>query len=191
MVGVLGWALVAMVIAFIPGFALFPWLASPFGPGLWKLSTPFARVFFVLSQVIRKAGVLVKRKTGEYEIGTYLPKRDAVQLEDKKLGIDSEKLRWGLFGKRKFGITWEPGTDLHQRIMRDESATDGGGWPVNIGAAHRYMRGANDPDAITRAEEKYKAEFGLGSEAMSDLTMAVLIIVMLLLGSVTTWFMLG
>lgn len=181
---------IALLVGFIPGLLLFHWLASPFGPGIPLMGEAFARIFMTVSQVIRDAGVLVKRASGEYEIGTYIPERGQVMLTDGTMPIDEDSTRWSLFGKRKFGITWEPGTDLHNRIARDVE-TDGGELPINMGAAHRYMRGVNDSDAITRTENKAKAEYGGGSDQLSDLTMALLVGLMLLLGSMTTWLMLG
>lgn len=188
--GLWGWAILAGVVGMIPGLLFFPWIASPVGPGLWILSAPIARVFLTISQYIRGAGVLVKRASGEYEIGTYLPERELVQLTDRKLAVDGKQTRWGLFGKKRFGITWEPGTDLHERIKRDDTPTDGGGWPVNMGAAHRFLEGTNDADAITRTEEKAKAKYGGGDKTLSDLTMVALIVMMLLLGSLTSYMML-
>lgn len=184
-------AVITAFIGFLPGVLLFPWLASPLGPGLWKLATPFTRIFLTVSQFIRKRGVLVKTKEGYYEIGTYVEDGEDAHavLSDRTVPIDPDNLRWGLFGKKPFGITWEAGTDLHQRITND-TATDGGGYSVNVGALHRYLRGANDPDAITRTEEKAKAEHGMGSGQISDLVMGVLIVVLLLLGSFTTYLML-
>lgn len=189
--GMWGWAVVALLIGFIPGLLFFPWLASPIGPGLWRLSPPMARIFMTVSQYIRGAGVLVKRASGEYEIGTFLPNRDAVKLSNTVLPIDAKETRWGLFGKKPFGITWEPGTDFHERIQRDDPAANGGGYPINMGAAHRYLRGANNADAITRTEEKAKANYGGGSKALGDMTMAILIGAMLLMGSLTAFFMIG
>lgn len=184
-------AAIALLAGFVPGLLLFPWLASPLGPGLWKLSTPFTRIFLTVSQFIRKRGVLVKVKEGYYEIGTYDDDESHVILSDRTVPVNSDELRWGLFGKRPFGITWQSGTELHKRIATgEELSADGGGYSVDMGALHRYLRGANDADAITRTEEKAKAEHGLGKEQLSDLVMGVLIGVMLLLGSLTTYIML-
>jgi hypothetical protein len=198
--GLWGWAVIALLVGFIPGILFFPWVASPLGPGLWKLSPIMSRIFLTLSQFIRDtespqmgAGVLVKRSTNEYEIGTYLG-NGLIQLSDRSIAVDTDRLRWGLFGKKPFGLTWEPGTDLHERIMPEDGEVieDGdGGWPVNIGAAHRYLRGTNDADAITRTESKSKAKYAGGADALGDMTMAILIGAMLLLGSLTTFLMLG
>lgn len=88
-------------------------------------------------------------------------------------------------------MTWEPGTEVHERIAVGETYhTDGGGYPVNMGALHRFLRGTNDADAISRTEEKAKAEHGGGSNGLSDLTMAVLVAAMVVMGSLTTWLML-
>lgn len=189
--GLWGWAAVALLIGFIPGITLFPWLASPVGPGLWVISTPFARIFFTVSQIIRGAGVLTKLRSNRYEIGLYDPDGEQIYVADRRLDIDAEDIKWGLFGKRPFGLTWEPGTDFHERVKRDEAATDGGGLPVNMAAAHRYLRGANDSDAISRTEDKAKANYGGGDTGFSDTKMAVFIVIMLLLGSFTAFFMLG
>jgi hypothetical protein len=186
-------AVITLTVGFVPGLLLFPWLASPVGPGLWKLSTPFTRIFLTVSQFIRKKGVLVKTSDGYYEIGTFVDEDGEARalLSDRTVPLDFEELSWGLFGKRPFGVTWEPGTELHQRISVDDPAqADGGGYAVNVGALHRYLRGANDESAITRTEEKAKAEFGLGDNQLSDLTMGILVGTMLLLGSLTTWMML-
>lgn len=191
MVGVWGIAVIASLIGFIPGLVWFHWLASPFPPSILIGKEAFARIFLTISQIIRRQGVLVKRKTGEYEIGTYLPDTEEIVLTDRRLPVDADELVWGLFGKRHFGLTWEPGTDFHQRIQRDDgAATDGGGLPIDMGAAHRYLRGVNDSDAITRTENKAKAEHGGGSDGISDLWMAILIGVMLVLGWLTTFIML-
>lgn len=188
--GIWLWAIVGLVAGVIPGILLFPWLASPFGPPLWKVATPFSRIFLTVSQFIRGRGVLVKRSKGSYEIGTYLPDQEAVQLTDGTMDITADTTRWGLFGKKAFGVTWEPGTDLHNRIAQD-NATDGGGLAVNMGAAHRTLKGANEADPISRTEESAKAEHGGGDEALGDKAMVALIIMMLLLGSFTSWFVLG
>jgi len=47
---------IGLLIGSVFGITLFPWLASPFSPGLWKLSTPFTRIILTVSQFIR-AGV--------------------------------------------------------------------------------------------------------------------------------------
>jgi hypothetical protein len=200
--GVWEQAAIGLLIGMIPGLLLFEWLASPFSPGLWVLSEPFTRIFLTVSQFIRGRGVLTKRTTGEYEIGTYIPEDDkhgpAVRVSDSVIPVDPDNIRWGLFGKKPFGITWEPGTDLHERIAPTdgpdplEPITDGGdedGHKVNMAAAHRYLKGSNDPDAIDRTVEHAKAEYGGGSDAISDKAMAGLIIVMLILGSVTGYLM--
>jgi len=187
-------ALAGLLVGIIPGFLLFEWLASPFGPGLWKLATPFTRIFLTVSQFIRGKGVLVKRATDEYELGSYIPESEggpAVQLSDKRLSVDPDNIRWGLFGKKGFGLTWEPGTSLHSRVSDGQAtgstATDGGldRLKINMAAVHRYLRGSNESEAIDRTEEHAKAEYGGGSTGMSDTVMAVLIIVMLLLGAAT------
>lgn len=187
----------ATIIGFIPGLTLFPWVTSPFGPGLWVLSEPFARIHLTISQFIRRIGVLVKRADNNYEIGTYLPEPGEVLLSDRRLEIDDERTSWGLFGKRKFGVTWEVGTDLYDRVTATseeadaEAVADGGdGITVNINAAHRYMERSNEADAISRTEEQAEAKYGGGGEELGGLTMAMLIAVMLVLGSMTTYVML-
>lgn len=181
-------AAVAMVIGIVPGLVMFPALASPFVPvGLWVLRTPFAKVFHTLAQVIRGQGVLVKRADGRYETGIYDPEREQVCLGDTWLDVDSERLRWALFGKRPFGVTWEPGTDLHERIRREG---DGPGLAVNMGALHRFLRGANEADAITRTEEASKANYGGGDEEIGFLVMSVLVLLSAILGSLTSYIML-
>lgn len=194
-------AAIGLLAGFIPGFLLFLWLASPFAPGLWKLTEPLTRVFMTVSQFIRGAGVLVHRATGEYEIGTYIPEADggpAVQLSDRVLSLDAESIRWGLFGKKRFGITWEPGTEFHERISAGPDAVAdggeewfGGGLPVDMGAAHRFLEGVNDADAISRTEEHAKAKYGGGSDVLSDKAMAGLITLMLVLGSATGFMMMA
>ncbi len=156
------------------------------------LDEPFARIHLTISQFIRRAGVLVKRASNDYELGTYLPDSEEVLLSDTRLPVDADQTSWGLFGKRKFGVTWEFGTDLHRRITpADEAvATDGGGdRTVNVAAAHRYFRGANDADVISRTEESAEAEYG-GGEELSTTVMGLLVALMLFLGSMTTWLML-
>jgi len=189
--------LIAMFIGVLPGLFLFEWLASPFGPSLWVLTTPFTRVFLTLSQFIRGKGVLVKRKSGEYEIGTYVNPNDAepyIQLSDSTLAVDAERMVWGLFGKRDFGLTWEPGTDLHELVANREDPLAfayGGDMSINMAAVHRYLDGANEADAITRTEEHSKAEYGGGSDGISEKAMAGLVILMILMGTMTSYFMLG
>lgn len=193
-------AYIALVVGFLPGLLLFPWIASPFGPGLWVLSDAVTRIHFTISQIIRKAGVLVKRSSNEYEHATYLPEEGAALCADgAKIPVDDDRTSWGLFGKRRLGLTWEPGTDLHERVRADrsydgdpESVTDGGEdeLAVNMDAAHRYFEGANDADVISRTEEKAEAEYGGGGDELSGLAMAMLIAFMLFLGSMTTFLML-
>lgn len=185
-------AVFATIVGFVPGLLLFPWVTSPFGPGLLMLDEPFARIHFTISQFIRRAGVVVKRASNDYEFGTYLPESNEVLLSDTRVPLDTEQLSWGLFGKRKFGVTWELGTDLHRRIMPsgEEVATDGGGErTVNVAAAHRYFRGSNDADVISRTEEAAEAEYG-GGEELSTPMMGLLVGLMLFLGSMTTFLML-
>ncbi|MGK7297337.1 MAG: hypothetical protein ACNS61_16190, partial [Candidatus Wenzhouxiangella sp. M2_3B_020] len=179
-----------------PGLLLFEFLASPFAPGLWKLTEPLARVFMTVSQFLRGKGVLVKRAAGHYEIGTYVPPEDggpAVQLSDSVLELDGNQLRWGLFGRKAFGITWEPGTPFHERIAAaDPLVADGGddeGLRVNVCAADRLLEGVNDDDGITRTEEHAKAEYGGGQDVLSDKVMAGLIALMLVLGSASAYLM--
>jgi len=201
-----GWAGVGIFVGLVFGIAFFPWVASPFGPGIPFLNPKVAKLFFTVSQFLRGKGMLVKRASGVYEIGTYDGDAKEVVLSDTRLLIDPKRTRWGLFGKRAFGITWEPGTDLHQRVARDEvdkdnaslslthpflDQTDGGGYPINMAAVHRIFRGTNDADAITRTEEKSKAKHGGGDTTFDDKWMAAFIVLMLLLGSFTSWFMLG
>lgn len=185
-------AALAVIAGFVPGVLLFPWITSPFGPGLLMLDEPFARIHFTISQFIRRAGVLVKRSSNEYEIGTYLPDDDEVLLSDTRLPVDEDRLSWGLFGKRKFGVTSELGTDFWRRITpRGEGmAADGGDEvTVNVAAAHRQLRGANDADVISRTEEAAEAEYG-GGEELSTSVMGLLVGLMLVLGSMTAWVML-
>lgn len=182
----------ATIAGLVPGVLLFPWVTSPFGPGLLMLDEPFARIHFTISQFIRRAGVLVKRASNGYELGTYLPDSQEVLLSDTRVPIDDDQLSWGLFGKRKFGVTWEFGTDLHRRIApADESvATDGGAErTVNVAAAQRYFRGVNEADVISRTEEAAEAEYGGGTELSTGM-MGLLVGLMLFLGSMTTWLML-
>lgn len=184
----------ATIFGFVPGLTLFPWITSPFGPGLWLLSEPFARIHLTISQFIRRVGVLVKRASNEYEIGTYLPGSGEVLLSDTRLEVDEDRTSWGLFGKRKFGVTWETGTDLYERVTATEdtdAVADGGsGITVNINAAHRFMERSNEADAISRTEEQAEAKYGGGGEELGGLTMGMLIAMMLVLGSMTTWMML-
>ena len=189
-------ALIAVLVGLVPGFTLFLWLASPFSPGVWIFREPFARIFMTVSQFIRGKGVLVKTRDDKYRIGTYAKDEydDPVAVVgDREIPLDGEHLVWGLFGKKPFGVTWEEGTSLHQRIEEHGDAmTDGGdGLPINIAAAHRYLEGTNDADAITRTEEHAKAEYGGGDTALTDKQMAGLIALMMLLGSVTSFFMVG
>lgn len=189
-------ALIGLLIGVVFGVTLFPWLASPFSPGLWKLATPFTRIMLTVSQFIREKGVLVKTKSGDYEIGTYVPESDggpAVQLPDRTVEADPDGIEWGLFGKKPFGLTWEPGTPLHNRVSNTETlgetATDGGfsSLNINMAAVHRHLRGANESDAIDRTEEHAKAEHGGGDTGFSDKLMAGLIILMLVMGSATSY----
>jgi hypothetical protein len=187
------WALVAFLIGVLPGLFFFPWIRSPFAPGLWKLSTPMARVLLTVAQFLRGRGIMVKRANGRYEIGKYDEENQEAILSDKRVPVDPERTKWGLFGKKPFGITWEKGTDLHNRVSEnvETDGGDGDGEYINMAAVHRILRGANDADAITRTEEHAKAEYGGGTSGISDLGMAILIMVMLLLGSATAWFVLG
>lgn len=181
--------IVALIVGTLLGMGLFPLFASPFGPGLWKAAPMFARIFHTVAQVIRKQGVLVKRKTNEYELGIYDDAKQSVYLKDGWHDglLDTSRLRWALFGKRPLAITWEPGTDLHEKVKRDTENTDGGGYPIDMGAVHRYLRGVNDPDAITRTEEKAKAEHGGGETGFSDMQMVGLMVLMVVLGFATTF----
>lgn len=193
-----GIALIAMVLGFIPGILLFPWVTSPFGPGLWVLSGPFARIHYTISQVIRRQGVLVKRASDEYEHATYLPDEEVALCADgTRISIDEGRTTWGWFGKRRLGVTWEFGTSFYDRITAapeddsGEAAADGsGGRRVSLNAAHRMLRGVNEADVISRTEEKAEAEYGGGGSELGGLTMAMLVALMLLLGSFTTFFML-
>jgi len=198
-----GQALVGLVVGIIPGALFIVFLASPFVPGLWIFTEPVARVLVTLSQFIRGAGVLVKRASGHYEIGTYIP-ADAspdgeprVQLSDTTLPVDGDALRWGQFGRKPFGLTWEPGTELHERAVPQdadgEPLADGGDAEpvVNVDAVHRYLRGVNEEGAISRTEEHAKAEYGGGPTRISDKVMAILIVFMMLLGTVTGYLMVG
>lgn len=193
MIPLWGQVAIALLAGAIPGVVLIPALASPFGPPLGPLSAPLARVLLTVGQFIRGAGVLVKRASGEYEIGTWIPAEDggpAVQLSDRRLPVDPDRITWGLFGKKRFGITWEPGTELHERAALTDPADDGD-FAVDMGAVHRYLRGANEMQPIDRTEEHAAAEYGGGDDKMSDRVMAVLVIVMLLLGTATGYVMVG
>jgi hypothetical protein len=186
----------ALIIGAIPGLTLFPWITSPFGPGLWMLSEPFARIHLTISQFIRRVGVLVKRASNNYEIGVYLEDEQEAVMSDGRVPIDEERTSWGLFGKRKFGVTASKDTDFYQRVRCDTTGVgvvaDGGEdvFAVNMAAVHRYFEGANDSDAISRTEEKAEAEYGGGSEELSGTAMGLLIGLMLLMGSMTTYVML-
>jgi len=186
---------IGLLIGTVFGITLFPWLASPFSPGLWKLSTPFTRIMLTVSQFIRGQGVLVKTKDGEYQMGTYIPEAKggpAVQLDDRTIEADPDRIEWGLFGKKPFGLTWEPGTPLHRRASDtqtpDATLADGGleKLKLNMAAVHRHLRGTNESDAIDRTEEHAKAEFGGGDSGFSDTLMAVLVMLMLLMGALTS-----
>lgn len=200
--GVWQQALLGLAIGFVPGLLLFPWLTSPFSPGLWKIATPFARIFMTVSQFLRGKGVLTKLKSGEYEIGTYIPESDggpAIRVSGREIPVDPDRIRWGLFGKKAFGVTWEPGTDLHERIASTDGpdplapVTDGGEetMTVNMAAAHRYLKNTNNAHAISRTEEHAEAEYGGGDQRLSDKVMAGLIALMMVLGSATAYLSLS
>lgn len=187
-------AIIAMLAGIVPGITFIMWWASPFAPGAWKAAAPVARLLMTLSQYIRGKGILVKLQDDTYRIGTYVEEEDggpAVAVDNRQIELDSDEITWRLFGRKPFGVTWEPGTRLHKIIRRDNAATDGGGLPINAGTFHRHFEGANSSTAIDRTEEHAKAEYGGGSEKLSDIVMAVLIIFMLLLGTVTSWLMIG
>jgi len=200
------YGLLAFGLGVLPALAFFPWITSPFSPGLWVLSAPFARIHLTLSQVIRKAGVLVKRSSNNYELATYDADSEEAVVSDGRVPIDESSTRWGLFGKRKLGLTWELGTDIHERIRAGEpedapavsngatpreTAADGrGSVPVSLNAAHRLFRGVNEAETITRTKEQAEAEHGGGEDGLDGLMMAGLVMMMLLLGSATTYFML-
>jgi hypothetical protein len=169
---------------------LFPWFASPFGPGLWIAAEPFARILLTASQMVRGRGVLVRRATGEFEFGTYLDDTHAVQLSDTQLALAPEDdLEWGWFGKRRLGLTWEHGTDFHRMIRdTDNTRADGGesdAISVDIGTAHRMLKGTNNADVISRVEENAEAEYGGDNTTLSGIVMALLVGLMLVLGSLT------
>jgi len=180
---------VATAGGFVLGVTLFPWAASPAGFGIPLMNTAFGRIFLTISQIIRGKGVLVKRSDNQYEIGTYDEEREVIVLDDGEMqGFDADNTRWRLFGKRPFAVTWQPGTDFHQRIQHDEP-TDGGGLPINMGAAHRLLEGTNEDTAINRTKEHAQAAFGGHDTGLGQLTMAILVGVMVVLGSLTTWIM--
>lgn len=178
-------ALVPMLAGILLGLFLFPIFASPFGPGLWILAPMFARIFHTVAQVIRKQGILVKRSMNNYEFGIYDSEKNAVYLDGdwREDLLDADQTRWALFGKRPLGVTWELGTDLHQKVRQDDPLD------IDMGAVHRYLRGVNESDAITRTEEKAKAEHGGGSDGFSAVVMVVGIVLMIMLGVLTTFFM--
>ena len=182
------WAFAALILGLIPGLLLFPAAASPFMPGLWILNAPFARIFHTIAQVIRGRGVLVKRKDGTYEAGIYDPDAEQAVLSDTTLPMDSDRLRWALFGKRPLAVTWEPGTELHERMARADADADG--LPIDMGAAHRYLRGTNDADAISRTKEAAEAKYGGGNDGLGELGAAAVIGGLAVLGALTTWLML-
>ena len=176
---------IALTAGALLGVALFPWAASPLpGPGFKLMGGAFGRIFLTVSQMIRGKGVLVKRANNAYEIGTYDADTESIVLSDGRFdAFNADATRWTLFGKRPFAVTWEPGTDLHRRVRTGDG-------DINMGAAHRLMRGGTEADAITRTEEDAKAKHGGGSDGLSDLVMAVLVGAMLIMGSLTTFFML-
>jgi len=185
---ILLYAGIAMVVGLGFGLALFPWAMSPMpGPGFKYAGGMFARIFHTIAQVIRGEGVLVKRNDNTYEIGQYDDDRGQVRVSDTWLDIDADKTRWGLFGKRPFGLTWEQGTDLHERVQREDSDDP---HDINMGAVHRFLQGTNEAEDLHRAEDKAEAEYSGGSQGLSQLMMAVLIMFMVLMGAITTWFML-
>lgn len=192
--GVWGWAFVALLIGFVPGLLFFVWVTSPFGPGLWKLSPMVSRLLLTVSQFIRGRGVLVKLKGDKYRVGTFVPESDggpAVAVEGRTIPIDPDTLKWGLFGKKPFAVTWEPGTDLHEMIGNPDAAEADNELGIDMGALHRHLEGGNNSVAIDRTEEHAKAEYSGGEETLSEMVMAVLIIAMLLLGSMTSYLMIG
>jgi hypothetical protein len=156
-----------------------------------------------ISQVIRGRGAIVRRQDGSYEHGTYDPKRSCVQLSDTTVPVDNNDLSWGLFGKRPLTLTWEAGTDIHERVRTDSTepglvpVTDGGAHrlrdrdlEIDMGAAHRLLRGVNESDEISRTEEKAEAEYGGAGDDLDGVLMGVLVGVMLVLGTLTTFMML-
>ena len=175
-------AIIPMLIGILLGLGLFPLFASPFGPGLWKAAPLFSRIFHTVAQVIRKQGVLVKRAANHYELGIYDDGNVYLNGGWHDDMIDTEKTRWALFGKRPLGVAWELGTDLHRQVSDPDSHHT-----IDMGAVHRYLRGTNDADAITRTEEKAKAQYGGGSEGFSDLQMVGLMVLMVILGFATTF----
>jgi hypothetical protein len=186
--------IVAMLAGIIPGVTFVIWWASPFAPGAWKLAEPVARLLFTLSQYIRGKGILVKLKDDTYRIGTYVEEEDggpAVAVDGRQIDLDGEEITWRLLGRKPFGVTWEPGTMLHQIIEGGEAATDGGGYPVDLGAFHRHLEGTNSSEAIDRTQEHAKAEFGGGSTKLGDWTMVALIVFMMILGTLTSYLMVG
>lgn len=195
MVGMWTQAAIGLLIGLLPGLTLFIWLASPFGPSIPYLNTVFARVLLTVSQFIRGNGVLVKRKNGNYEIGTFVDDEAEpyIQATNAEIPVDPDNLTWGLFGKKDFGITWEPGTELHQRMQVTDPLADGGkrGYEVNMAAAHRYLEGTNEMASIERTEEHAEAQFGGGNQGFGTKMKIAYVIVMLLLGILTTFLAMG
>jgi len=173
------WIVVSLLIGLIPGLLFFEWAASPFGMGIPLMNTNFARIFLTLSQFLRGRGVLVKRNTGRYEIGTFMPEENAVALSDGVLDVSDKDLRWRIFGKKPFAVTWEEGTDLHELAMGDDPHE------INMAAIHRHLEGSNNDDAINRTEEHSKAEYGGGEQPISSKVMIGLIIFLMILGVLT------
>jgi len=170
--------LIALFVGLLPGLFFFEWAASPFGPGIPLMNTNFGRLFLTLSQFLRGRGVLVKRNTGRYELGTFIPETNAVQLSDRTLSVSEKDLRWRIFGKKPFAVTWEEETDIHELAMEDSH-------DINMGAVHRHLEGSNDDDAINRTEEHSKAEFGGGEQEIPQKIMIGLIILLMMMGVIT------
>lgn len=195
MMGLWTQAAIGLLVGLLPGLLLLKFLASPLCPRIPILSTILARVLLTVSQFIRGQGVLVKRDTGEYEIGTYVNDIDgksAVKVSDKLIKVDSNSLTWGLFGKKNFGLTWEPGTELHQRMRTGERKTDGGkGYEINMAAAHRYLKGSNESQAIDRTKEHAEAQFGGGNQGLGTKLKIAYVVLMLILGVATTFLAMG
>lgn len=196
MIGIWTQAIIGLLLGIIPGVTVILWMASPFGPTIPFLSTALARVLLTVSQFIRGKGVLVKRETGEFEIGTYVedsPNGAIVRVSDDIIEVDPERLTWGLFGKKDFGLTWELGTELHQRMQTQDPLADGGvlGYEVNMAALHRYLRGTNEQGPIDRTEEHAEAQYGDGDHGFGTKMKIAYVVLMLILGIATTWIAMG
>lgn len=189
----------AIVFGLLIGAGLLPAMSTPFFPSpprLGGMQAMLARVYATITAMALRTPVLVKTRGGEYRYirGEYDEDTLTFEAEGDAYQFKGAKNRLITFGLRPLALAWTSSHQLFQRIKEDsEVVADGGveGVTINMGKLHRILRGANNEEIISIAEDDAREHHAGGSDGISTGLMIIIVVLMIIMGASTVWLAIG